>query len=499
MNTINIPILTSLIWIPIIGGLVIFFINKYKDRQLLSIGIFISSLVLLISLYLLYKFDFSLHKLQFEEKTVWIEKFGINYFLAVDGISVLFILLTTITTFLIILFMSTEKYIKMNKILSLFLILEGLLIGVFSSFDSILFYIFFEAILIPLFLIIGIWGGANRIYATIKFFLYTLFGSVLMLISLIYLSIQANSFSILDMYNLNLPLNTQILLFISFLIAFGIKTPMWPVHTWLPDAHVEAPTTGSVILAGVLLKVGGYGMIRFLLPITTDAGIYLHDYLIPLSLIAIIYISFVALAQKDMKKLIAYSSVAHMGFVTLGIFLVFDFLDQSFNKDAALLGLEGAIIQMLSHGLISAALFLCIGIIYSRTKSKLIDNQSGIINSMPIFSAFMIFFLLANSGLPGTSGFVGEFMVILASIKSNFVYALLASLTLVLAASYSLWLGKRVIFGNPEGTSTINEINNTELTVLFLLAIMILFIGIKPDIIKIIMHESSLHMINTLK
>ncbi|MBH44056.1 MAG: NADH-quinone oxidoreductase subunit M [Gammaproteobacteria bacterium] len=496
----NIPILTFLVWIPIISGLIIFFLDKYKDRQLFYISIFISSLILILSLLLLYKFNFSSHTLQFIEKTIWIKNFGINYFLAVDGISILFILLTTITTFLIVIFITTEKYLQINKLLSLFLILEGLLIGVFCSFDSILFYIFFEAILIPLFLIIGIWGGNNRIYATIKFFLYTLFGSVLMLVSLIYLSIQADSFSILDMYSLNLSLSTQIFLFISFLIAFGIKTPMWPVHTWLPDAHVEAPTTGSVILAGVLLKVGGYGMIRFLLPITTDAGIYLNDYLIPLSLIAIIYISFVAIAQQDMKKLIAYSSVAHMGFVTLGIFLIFNFLEKNtYNQDAALLGLQGAIMQMLSHGLISAALFLCIGIIYSRTQSKLIDNQSGIIQSMPIFSAFMIFFLLANSGLPGTSGFVGEFMVILASIKANFLYAFLASLTLVLAASYSLWLGKRVIFGNPKNTLALSEINTTEFMVLLILVIMVLFIGLKPEIIMIIMNETTTHIINSLQ
>ena len=386
--------------------------------------------------------------------------------------------------------------------MALFLFLEGLLLGVFCSFDSILFYIFFESMLIPLFLIIGIWGGENKVYATIKFFIYTLFGSVLMLIALLYLSFLSNSFYIPDFYNLTLSLNVQIFIFLAFLVAFGIKIPMWPVHTWLPDAHVEAPSSGSVILAAVLLKVGGYGMIRFLLPITPDAGLYLNTFLIPLSLIAIIYISFVAIAQQDMKKLIAYSSVAHMGFVTLGIFLVFNAIGGDKDiYDTAHIGLQGAIMQMLSHGLISAGLFMCIGIIYSRTKSRIIDDQSGIAQVMPIFSSLMIFFLLANSGLPGTSGFVGEFMVLISSLKNNFLYAILASTTLVLAATYSLWLGRRVLFGEINENSKVSSMQKLkyeEFWPLIVLVILILIIGLKPMILLDLSEQSSLNMLNTI-
>ncbi len=501
MSHAPLPFLSILIWTPIIVGFLMLFLDKTDARYNRFYSILTSMLMLILSLIILINFDFSKHTLQFVENKPWIENFKINYFVAIDGLSLLFILLTSIISLLILFFSLCEERSQENKFFSLFLILEGLLFGVFCSFDSILFYIFFESMLIPLFLIIGIWGGPNRIYATIKFFLYTLFGSVLMLVAIIYLSFKANSFAIFDFYNLILPLQTQIFIFIAFLIAFGIKVPMWPVHTWLPDAHVEAPTAGSVILAAVILKVGGYGMIRFLLPITTDAGMYLYEFLIPLSLIAIIYISFVALAQQDMKKLIAYSSVAHMGFVTLGIFLVFAFLDHGAkNMDIANLALQGAIIQMISHGLISAALFICIGIIYTRTKSRIINNQSGIVKVMPIFSAFMIFFLLANSGLPGTSGFVGEFLVLVASMGLNIVYAILASLTLVLAASYSLWLGKRVIFGVPSNQKIISmeEIKSIEFWTLLILLILVLIIGIKPGLIMDIMDKTSHNIIYSL-
>ena len=502
MNITPLPILSILIWFPIIGGSLLLFLNKEDTRYLRFFSILISSLTLFLSVFILMEFNFNLYKLQFVEIVPWIEDFKINYHLAIDGVSLLFILLTSITTLLILFFSLSDTRSQENKFFSLFLILEGLLLGVFCSFDSILFYIFFESMLIPLFLIIGIWGGPNRIYATIKFFLYTLFGSVLMLVAIIYLSFKANSFAIFDFYHLNLPLHVQIFVFIAFLIAFGIKIPMWPVHTWLPDAHVEAPTGGSVILAAVILKVGGYGMIRFLLPIATDAGIYLYEFLIPLSLIAIIYISLVALAQQDMKKLIAYSSVAHMGFVTLGIFLVFALLDQDgVNLDIATLALQGAIMQMLSHGLISAALFICIGIFYTRTKSRIINGLAGIVQVMPIFSSFMIFFLLANSGLPGTSGFVGEFMVLIASLGTNMIYAILASLTLILAASYSLWLGKRVIFGEPsrETALSLKEINSIEFWTLLIILTLVLIIGIKPNLVMFIMHETSLNLVHSLQ
>ena len=502
MNQISFPLISFLIWLPILGGVILLFVREGHTQLIKLISYSFSILVLLLSLYLLVIFDTSSSDLQFQEKHTWISSLNIYYHLAVDGFSVVFILLTTVISLLIVLFSFTEERSQNNKFISLFLILEGLILGVFSAFDSILFYIFFEAMLIPLFLIIGIWGGSNRVYATIKFFIYTLVGSVLMLVSLIYLSIESKSFFIHDFYNLKLDLETQIYLFLAFLFAFGIKIPMWPVHTWLPDAHVQAPSSGSVILAAVLLKVGGYGMIRFLLPITPEAGIFLNNIIVPLSLIAIVYISFVALAQTDMKKLIAYSSVAHMGFVTLGIFLTFNILvpANNTNTEMILIGLQGSIMQMISHGLISAGLFMCIGIIYSRTHSRSIEIQSGVGQVMPIFSALMMFFLLSNSGLPGTSGFVGEFMVLISSIEVNGLYAVLASTSLVLAAAYSLWLGKRVLFGEVS-TDTIKGMSNLrydEFWCLFILMLLVILFGIQPNLILDISHASSNNMISII-
>jgi len=496
----NIPLLSLLIWTPIAGGLMLLLLpNKDNIIKIVSIGL--SLIVFILSLILLINFDTSQYSLHYVEKYSWIKNLNINYHLAIDGFSLIFILLTTLITFLTILYNFSEDRVQNNKYNALFLFLEGLLLGVFCAFDSILFYIFFEAMLIPLFLIIGIWGGPNRVYATLKFFIYTLLGSVLMLVSILYLSFEADSFYILDFYNLAIGLDIQILIFIAFMVAFGIKIPMWPIHTWLPDAHVEAPSSGSVILAAILLKVGGYGMIRFLLPIAPDAGLYLNTFIIPLSLIAIIYISFVAIAQQDMKKLIAYSSIAHMGFVTLGIFLVFNSLDQTpAMHGISHIGLQGSIMQMLSHGLISAGLFMCIGIIYSRTKSRIIDQQSGIIQVMPLFSALMMFFLLSNSGLPGTSGFVGEFMVLISATNVNFFYAILASLTLVLAATYSLWLGKRVLFGEISGNnvSTMKQMNIYEFWPLFILVILIILFGLKPGLLLDLSEQSSLNMIKII-
>ena len=502
MNQISFPLISFLIWLPILGGVILLFVREGHTQLIKLISYSFSILVLLLSLYLLVIFDTSSSDLQFQEKHTWISSLNIYYHLAVDGFSVVFILLTTVISLLIVLFSFTEERSQNNKFISLFLILEGLILGVFSAFDSILFYIFFEAMLIPLFLIIGIWGGSNRVYATIKFFIYTLVGSVLMLVSLIYLSIESKSFFIHDFYSLKLDLETQIYLFLAFLFAFGIKIPMWPVHTWLPDAHVQAPSSGSVILAAVLLKVGGYGMIRFLLPITPEAGIFLNNVIVPLSLIAIVYISFVALAQTDMKKLIAYSSVAHMGFVTLGIFLTFNILEpaNNTNTEMILIGLQGSIMQMISHGLISAGLFMCIGIIYSRTHSRSIETQSGVGQVMPIFSALMMFFLLSNSGLPGTSGFVGEFMVLISSIEVNGLYAVLASTSLVLAAAYSLWLGKRVLFGEVS-TDTIKGMSNLrydEFWCLFILMLLVILFGIQPNLILDISHASSNNMISII-
>ena len=496
----NKPILSVLIWSPIIGGLILLLLPS-KDKYIKSLSIVISLFVFILSIFLLINFDSSKYALQYVEKYIWIKNLNINYHLAIDGFSLSFILLTTFITLLTVIFNFSENRAQDNKYNALFLFLEGLLLGVFCALDSILFYIFFEAMLIPLFLIIGIWGGPRRVYATLKFFIYTLFGSVLMLVAILYLSFQAGSFYILDFYTLVLNLDMQILLFLAFMIAFGIKIPMWPIHTWLPDAHVEAPSSGSVILAAILLKVGGYGMIRFLLPIAPDAGLYLNTFIIPLSLIAIVYISFVAIAQQDMKKLIAYSSIAHMGFVTLGIFLVFNSVDQSdISNGISHIALQGAMMQMLSHGLISAGLFMCIGVIYSRTKSRMIGEQSGIVQVMPLFSALMMFFLLSNSGLPGTSGFVGEFMVLIASADENFLYAILASLTLVLAASYSLWLGKRVLFGEVSGshTSSMKSMNVYEFWPLFILAIFIIIFGLKPGLLLNISDQSSLNMISII-
>ncbi len=491
------PILSLLIWTPIIIGIFLVLSQDISDtfsELIFSISTFFIFILVLI---LTHNFNITNSNLQFVEKSLWIDGFDIYYFLGVDGISISLILLTSLITFLISIFCISEKYHDKSSYIGYFLILEGLLIGTFTAFDSILFYIFFESLLIPLFLIIGIWGGNNRRYATIKFFLYTLFGSVLMLISIIYLSQIGNSFYIKDFYNLNMTLEEEIYLLLAFLIGFGIKIPMWPVHTWLPDAHVEAPTSGSVILAAVLLKVGGYGMIRFLLPITTNAGIYLSEYLIIISLIAIIYISFVAYAQEDMKKLIAYSSVAHMGFVTLGIFLVLNLLGQS--EVSAVIGLEGAMIQMLSHGLISAALFFCIGIIYEKSHSRKIEDNYGVAQYMPFFSFLMIFFLMSNSGLPGTSGFVGEFFVITSSLSSGLIIGFLAASSLLLSASYSLKVGKNVLFGeNTKNNQGYDECKSNEKLVLSILIILILYIGIKPDLIIQMMDRTVIDIISSL-
>ncbi len=421
------PLLSLLIWLPIAGAAVVLLFSE-RANTARWIALAVSIITLIVSIPLLTGYDAAAGTMQFVESETWIAAIHANYHLGADGISVALIVLTTFVTVLVILGAWDAVQDKVNQYLAAFLVLEGLMIGVFAAMDALLFYVFFEGMLIPMFIIIGVWGGPRRVYATLKFFLYTFFGSIFMLIGLIYLYLHANSWELTAFRDLPLGATTQAWLFFAFLIAFAVKVPMWPVHTWLPDAHVEAPTGGSVILAAIMLKIGGYGFLRFSLPITPDACQHFAWLIIALSLIAVIYVGFVALVQEDMKKLIAYSSVSHMGFVTLGIFISLALMRVSGNKDAAYLGVSGAMVQMISHGFVSAAMFSCVGVLYDRMHSRMIKDYGGVVNTMPWFAAFAVFFAMANCGLPGTSGFVGEFMaVILASFQSNFWIAALAA------------------------------------------------------------------------
>ena len=475
-------ILDLMIWSPVIVGLILLLIGKNATSLSYWLSLTTSLLVFGMSMYALSMFKTDQVGIQFELIAPWIERFNINYHLGIDGISFPLILLTTFITPIVILTARTSNKINLHQYLASFLILEGLMIGVFSSLDAFLFYVFWEAMLIPMFIIIGIWGGENRVYATIKFFLYTFLGSVFMLIAIIYLYISTGSYSIFDFYNLDLSRMEQILIFLAFLFAFAVKIPMWPVHTWLPDAHVEAPTGGSVILAAILLKMGGYGLLRFSLPITPAASNELSMLMVVLSLIAIIYIGMVALSQTDMKKLIAYSSVAHMGFVTLGTFVVF-LNHENASIENMNIAISGAMIQMISHGLISGALFLCIGVMYDRIHSREINDYGGVALAMPRFAGLIVFFALANAALPGTSGFVGEVLIILASLKVNFWIALLSGTTLVIGAAYTLWMIKRVIFGSitNEKISNAQDTTTVEFISLTILALMVLALGVYPE------------------
>lgn len=477
------PLLSLVIWTPIIGGLLLLALTKNNNSvNTRFIALAISIITLLLSIPLYTDFNAATAAMQFSEKTPWISAFNINYHLGIDGISMPLIVLTTFMTVIVVIAGWEVIKDKVEQYMAAFLIMEGLMVGVFSALDAALFYVFWEAMLIPMFIVIGIWGGENRVYATIKFFLYTFFGSVFMLIALLYLYSQSNSFEILDYHQLKIGLTAQILIFIAFLLAFAVKVPMWPVHTWLPDAHVEAPTGGSVILAAIMLKLGAYGFLRFSLPITPDASHELDWLMISLSLIAVVYIGFVALVQRDMKKLIAYSSISHMGFVTLGFFISYQILENSGDLKGAALGIEGGIVQMISHGFISGAMFLCVGVMYDRLHSRQIKDYGGVVNHMPKFAAFMVFFAMANAGLPGTSGFVGEFMVILSSFKANFWYAFLAATTLIIGAAYTLWMVKRVIFGAVvnEAVKTMPDINKREFFFLAVLAFTVLLFGVWP-------------------
>jgi NADH-quinone oxidoreductase subunit M len=486
------PLLTLTIWLPVLGGLAVLASGDRSSGVSKWTALAVAVLTFLVSLGLWIGFDTSTPDMQFVERASWVPTFDVYYHLGVDGISMPLIVLTTfITIFVIVAGWEVITY-KPSHYMAAFLIMEGVMVGVFSSLDAILFYVFWEAMLIPMFIIIGVWGGPNRVYATIKFFLYTFFGSVFMLVALIYMYFQADSFSILDFQGLQLGMTAQTLIFIAFLLAFAVKVPMFPVHTWLPDAHVEAPTGGSVILAAIMLKIGGYGFLRFSLPITPDASASLDWLIIGLSLIAVIYIGFVALVQQDMKKLIAYSSIAHMGFVTLGFFILFTILQRSGGTTGAVMGIEGGMVQMISHGFISGALFLCVGVLYDRVHSRQIADYGGVINTMPWFGAFMVYFAMANAGLPGTSGFVGEFMVILATFRADFWFALLAATTLILAAAFTLWMIKRVVYGEVKNdkVAKLQDLNGRETFNLGALAAVVLLFGLWPAPLVNVMHST---------
>jgi len=488
-------LLSLVIWLPILGGIAVLLNGDNGFTRPLSLIVSLVTLFLSAGLYT--GFDMTTHDMQFVEHIPWITTFGIHYSLGIDGFSMPLIILTAFSTVIVVVAGWEVIQDRASQYMAAFLIMAGLMIAVFAALDAILFYVFFEAMLIPLFLVIGIWGGPNRVYATIKFFLYTFFGSVFLLIALLYLRHVSGSFAILEFHAVALTLTEQTWLFFAFLIAFAVKVPMWPVHTWLPDAHVEAPTGGSVILAAITLKIGGYGLLRFALPITPDAAMTFDWFVIALSLTAIVYIGFVALVQSDLKKLIAYSSIAHMGFVTLGLFVIFGIFENAATGSGAVLAVEGAVVQMVSHGFIAAAMFLCVGLLYDRMHTREISAYGGVINTMPVFAGFSVFFAMANAGLPGTSGFVGEFMVILAAFQANFWYAFLAATTLILGAAYSLWMVKRVIFGevSNDNVAELQDVNRREFWMLAVLAIIVLAIGLWPAPLIDVMHASVEHLL----
>jgi NADH-quinone oxidoreductase subunit M len=476
-----IPYLSLAIWVPIVAGLAVLVVGRDRDaaaaRWIALMGALAGLLVTLPQWWL---FDPATPDMQFVERVEWIPRFDINYFLGVDGISMLFVILNSLMTLLVVWSAWEVIETRVAQYMAAFLIQSGLINGTFASLDGILFYTFFEAMLIPMYLIIGVWGGPNRVYAALKFFLYTLLGSLLMLVALIYLYNVAETFSIIEWYHVPLSLKVQVLLFVAFFLSFAVKVPMWPVHTWLPDAHVEAPTGGSVILAAITLKIGAYGFVRFILPIVPDASRYLSGFVITLSLIAIVYIGFVALMQGDMKKLIAYSSISHMGFVTLGFFL--------FSQ----LGVEGGLVQMISHGLVSAALFLCVGVMYDRMHSRQIADYGGVVNTMPKFAALMMLFAMANAGLPATSGFVGEFLVILAAVKVSFWLGFAAATIMILGAAYTLWMYKRVIYGAVanDRVAKLTDLSRREFWLLASVAALVLWLGVWPRPFVDVMHTS---------
>ena len=467
----TIPLLSLAIGLPIaFGALVLAVGSDTRPNQVRILSLVGAVISFLVTLPLISGFDATAHGLQFVEKALWIARFNVYYYLGIDGLSLWFVPLTAFITVIVIIAGWEVIQTRVAQYMGAFLILSGIMIGVFCAIDGLLFYVFFEATLIPMFIIVGVWGGPRRVYAAIKFFLYTFLGSLLMLVALIWLHIESGSFDVLEWHKLPLPMSAQIPIFFAFLMAFAVKVPMWPVHTWLPDAHVEAPTGGSVVLAAIMLKLGGYGFLRFSLPITPDASHALAGLMITLSLIAVIYIGLVALVQADMKKLVAYSSIAHMGFVTLGFFVFGD------------MAVQGGLMQMISHGFVSGAMFLCIGVLYDRLHSREIADYGGVINTMPRFAALFVLFSLANAGLPGTSGFIGEFMVILGAVKFNFWIGVLAATALILGAAYSLWLVKRVVFGEVGNAqvATLSDLTPREFMLLGVLALATLWMGVYP-------------------
>lgn len=486
-------VLSLLIWLPILGGVITLFIggdNRANVARSMALLTSIISLGLCIPLYM--GFDINNAAPQFVENVPWIPVYNVYYHLGVDGISMPMIILTTITTFIVVLASWTTVRIKVSQYMAAFLLMQGMMIGMFAALDSILFYVFWEGMLIPIYISIGVWGSENRSYASVKFFLYTFAGSALMLAALLYLYFKAGNFYIFDFYPLKLSLNEQFWIFLAFLLAFAVKVPMWPVHTWLPDAHTEAPAGGSVVLAALMLKMGIYGFMRFTMPIAPDACQHLYKLMIVLSLISIVYIGLVAIAQTDMKKLIAYSSIAHMGFATLGCFMVYVIIAKTGNHADAYMSMEGAMVQMISHAFSTGAMFVGIGILYDQMHSRKIYDYGGVANTMPVFAALFMLFAMANVGLPGTSGFVGEFMIILSCFKADFWVAFLAATTLILSASYTLWLYKRVFFGKVanDHVAQLYDVRGFNIVALAMLGIVVLALGVYPEILLRIFHAS---------
>ncbi len=491
-------LLSLLIWIPVMGGAITVATCSDKNANLArSIALFVSLVSIALCIPLYTHFDTNTFQMQFVEDVPWIAAYHIHYHLGVDGISMPMVLLTTLTTLIVVLASWHAIKNKVAQYMAAFLIMQGMMIGMFCALDSILFYVFWEAMLIPIYISIGVWGSKNRSYAAVKFFLYTFVGSALMLVALLFLYFKANSFYILDFYPLQLTLHEQTWIFLAFLLAFAVKVPMWPVHTWLPDAHTEAPAGGSVVLAALMLKMGVYGFMRFSMPIAPDACMHLFWLMVILSLISIVYIGLVAIVQQDMKKLIAYSSVAHMGFATLGCFMIYGIFEITHDKLDMYMSMEGAMVQMISHAFSTGAMFVGVGILYNQFTSRRIADFGGVVNSMPVFATLFMLFAMSNVGLPGTSGFVGEFLIIISIFKANFWVAFLATTTVVLSASYTLWMYKRVFFGEivNEKIAALKDVRGLDLGALVLLAIAVLFIGIYPAPLLNLFHASVAHLL----